>query len=532
MIFSIFTLFVALSLSLVSAYYSVLGLMAIFSAAAIPIAIMGVTLEVAKITTTVWLHYYWEEAPKKIKFYLFSAVGFLMLLTSLGSFGFLSKAHLDQAVPSGDVQSQVALFDEKIKTQRDNIDSYRKALAQMDTAVDQIMSRTNDENGATKAANLRKNQAKERTRLANDIDLAQKQITKLQEERAPIASNLRKVEAEVGPIKYIAAVIYGDNADQNLLEAAVRWVIVVIIFVFDPLAVVLILAATTSLDWARKARHDRKTEKHHDVDIEAVKQAYADETHLLASSVSLLEDELERTRKSMDSQSEEWKNKELNLQHISKALSEITSHVEELNETIATLQEAYNVVSTHNSVTLKDLRLMIEEYDGLVDRNEELRTEYQELVNLLSELATKEQVDTKAGPEVNYDLLPEPAPALQVETPATLGDPFPVKPTVSLPEPISPTNHSFTFGASMPANPAIGDMFLLTITQPFTLHKFNGIHWMGVDKNTNTSYMSDPAYVQFLIDLVDRGDIDVDDLTDLEREEIAAKLEEEANANK
>lgn len=530
MIFSIFTLFVALSLSLVSAYYSVLGLMAIFSAAALPIAIMGVTLEIAKITTTVWLHYYWEEAPRKIKFYLFSAVGFLMLLTSLGSFGFLSKAHLDQAVPSGDVQQQVALFDEKIKTQRDNIDSYRKALAQMDAAVDQTLSRTDSESGATKAANLRRSQAKERTRLAADIELAQKQITKLQEERAPVASNLRKVEAEVGPIKYIAAVIYGDNADQNLLESAVRWVIVVIIFVFDPLAVVLILAATTSLDWARKARQDCKKEKHHDVDIEAVKQAYADETHLLASSVSLLEDELERTRKSMDSQSEEWKNKELNLQHISKALTEITAHVEELNETIATLQEAYNVVSTHNTVTLKDLRLMIEEYDGLVDRHEEMRSEYQDLVNLLSGLANTE----KEAPTVNYDLLPDPTPAVDVAPAATevVGTPFPVRPNVSMPEPVTPINYTFTFGASKPPNPAIGDMFLLTITKPFTLHKFNGIQWMIVDKEANSSFMSDPAYVQFLIDLVDRGEIDVDELTDVEREEIAAKLEEEANANK
>lgn len=528
MIFSIFTLFVALSLSLVSAYYSVLGLMAIFSAAAIPIAIMGITLEIAKITTTVWLHYYWEEAPRKIKFYLFSAVGFLMLLTSLGSFGFLSKAHLDQAVPSGDVQQQVALFDEKIKTQRDNIDSYRKALAQMDAAVDQTLSRTDSESGATKAANLRRSQAKERTRLAADIDLAQKQITKLQEERAPVASNLRKVEAEVGPIKYIAAVIYGDNADQNLLEAAVRWVIVVIIFVFDPLAVVLILAATTSLDWARQARADKKKEKHHTIDIDALKDVYESETHLLVSSVSQLEEELEKTKQSMSHQSEEWKSKELNLQHISKALTEITEHVEELNGTIATLQEAYNVVSTHNSVTHKDLRLMIEEYDGLLDRNEELRREYQALADTIATLIEQERVRDEKIAEELLELIEE--QTVEVNTATPTEDLFPVRPTVTMPEPVSPVNYTFTFGASRPLHPAIGDMFLLTVAQPFKLFKFNGNTWMEVDKAANASFMSDPAYVQFLIDMVDRGDLDIDDLSDIEQEEIARKLEEEANA--
>jgi hypothetical protein len=397
----------------------------------------------------------------------------------------------------------------------------------MDAAVDQTLSRTDSESGATKAANLRRSQAKERTRLAADIDLAQKQITKLQEERAPVASNLRKVEAEVGPIKYIAAVIYGDNADQNLLEAAVRWVIVVIIFVFDPLAVVLILAATTSLDWARQARADRKKEKYHNVDIESLKEVYENETHLLVSSVSQLEEELEKTKQSMTNQSEEWKNKELNLQHISKALSEITAHVEELNGTISILQEAYNVVSTHNSVTHKDLRLMIEEYDGLLDRNEELRREYQELANVITKLLEQENIRDQKIEEELLDMVED---QVDVNSATPTDDLFPVRPTVTMPEPVSPVNYTFTFGASRPLHPAIGDMFLLTVSQPFKLFKFNGNNWMEVDKAANASFMSDPSYVQFLIDMVDRGDLDIDDLTDIEQEEIAKKLEEEANA--
>ena len=121
-----------------------------------------------------------------------------MVLTSMGVFGFLSKAHLDQAVPSGDVQAQVQIFDDKIQTQKDNIKTARAALSQMDTAVDQVMGRSNDEKGADKAVAIRRSQARERTALQNDISKAQTEITKLQEQRAPIASQARKVEAERG----------------------------------------------------------------------------------------------------------------------------------------------------------------------------------------------------------------------------------------------------------------------------------------------------------------------------------------------
>ena len=245
---------VALCLSAIAAFYSIVGLMAIFAAAAIPIAVMGSILEIAKLTVTVWLHEYWAQCKRSMKLYLVPAVAVLMLITSMGIFGFLSKAHLDQAVPTGDVAARVQLIDEKIKTERDNIEAARKALRQMDESVDQTMSRSNDEKGADKAAQLRRSQARERGVLQNDIASAQKKIAALNEERAPIASELRKVEAEVGPVKYIAALIYGDNPDANLLEKAVRWVIIILVLVFDPLAVMMLLAATESMQWERQRR--------------------------------------------------------------------------------------------------------------------------------------------------------------------------------------------------------------------------------------------------------------------------------------
>jgi hypothetical protein len=225
---------------------------AIFAAAAIPIIIMGVTLEISKLVATVWLKMNWSRAPKLMRAYLLTAIAVLMLITSMGIFGFLSKAHLDQAVPTGDIAAKVAIIDEKIKTERDNIEAARRALAQMDVTVDQTIARSSDEKGADKAVALRRSQQRERTVLQNEIAAAQKKIAAYNEERAPIAKDLRAIEAEVGPIKYIAALIYGENPDANVLEKAVTWVIIIIVFVFDPLAVILLLASQYSFQWFRK----------------------------------------------------------------------------------------------------------------------------------------------------------------------------------------------------------------------------------------------------------------------------------------
>lgn len=232
----------ALSLSTVAAYYSIMGLIAIFSAAVVPIMVMGGVLEVAKLVVTSWLYRNWKETHWLMRTYFCTAIAILMLLTSMGIFGFLSKAHSDQSLVSGDVLAKISVYDEKIKISKENIDANRKALKQMDEAVDQTMGRSDSEKGADKAIAIRRSQAKERARILAEIATEQKTIAELNEARAPIAAEVRKVEAEVGPIKYIAAMIYGDNPDANMLEGAVRIMILLIVFVFDPLAVLMFIA--------------------------------------------------------------------------------------------------------------------------------------------------------------------------------------------------------------------------------------------------------------------------------------------------
>jgi hypothetical protein len=240
---------VALSLSALAAYYAVMGLIAIFAAAVVPIALMGSLLEASKLVVASWLYRNWKEIPTLMKSYFVGALIVLMMLTSMGIFGFLSKAHLDQAIPSGDVQSKLALIDEKIKTEKENINANRKELTQLDAQVDQTIARTTEASGTDRAIAIRRGQQKDRVRILNEIGAAQAKIAKYNEERAPIASEVRKVEAEVGPIKYIAALIYGDESanDITMLEKAVRIVTILIVIVFDPLAVLLLIAANWNL---------------------------------------------------------------------------------------------------------------------------------------------------------------------------------------------------------------------------------------------------------------------------------------------
>ena len=171
MIFGYLILFIAVLISAIAAYYSIVGLAAIFAAAVVPVMVMGGALEAGKIIATVWLHNNWKRAGFAFKAYLVPAIAFLMVLTSMGIFGFLSKAHSDQSLVSGDSQAKIAIYDEKIRTAKDNIESARKQLKQMDEAVDQMMGRSTDERGAERANQIRQRQLKDRQALARDIEV-------------------------------------------------------------------------------------------------------------------------------------------------------------------------------------------------------------------------------------------------------------------------------------------------------------------------------------------------------------------------
>ena len=241
------TFLTAIALSAVAAYYSVIGLAAIFPGSFLPVVVMGSVLEGSKLVTVSWLYNNWKQCPILIKTYLCMAITILMLITSMGIFGFLSKAHLEHSSDNAPLLNKIAILDEKIKTEKENVDANRKILKQYDEIVDQTMGRTTDEKGTDKAQAIRRTQQKDRSRILQEINQSQTAIAGYSEERAPLSNELKKTEADVGPIKYIAALLYSETLNADILDKAVRLVILLIIVVFDPLAVLLLIAANMSM---------------------------------------------------------------------------------------------------------------------------------------------------------------------------------------------------------------------------------------------------------------------------------------------
>jgi hypothetical protein len=505
MFLSYFTLLTALSLSVVAAWYSILGLTAIFASAVIPIIIMGGILEVAKVTVTVWLHEYWHRCRLLMKCYLVPAVFMLMVITSMGIFGFLSKAHTDQSLVSGDVQAKIAVYDEKIKTAKDNIDANRKALKQMDEAVDQVMGRSTDEKGADKAVSLRRAQAKERNRLIAEIAAEQKKIAVISEERAPIAAEVRKVEAEVGPIKYIAALVYGDNPDTNLLERAVRWVIIILVVVFDPLAIMMVLAATESMKWEREWRSQPAYEPDDGpLTDEQIAQLRATAEPELPQgetvTVSRLFDdpgehpadtfdhELETT-KAVDPHPPGWMYNELQ----SNPLNE-----QQVEEVIAEFEQLRAQPVKFNQDYLDALAQEIEpeEHD-----NPDVKAAIKQWKSENPDKTIKEERAKFATGRIDR------LPWAQLTADNDLGR-----------EPTS------GFGIRFPANPVKGDTYMRVDQMPNVLYKFNGVHWIIVDKNLTDNYTYDEAYIEHLIAKLTSGEYDPDMLSDAEADAIARRV--------
>ncbi len=506
MFLSYVTLAVALSLSVIAAYYSIAGLAAIFAAAVIPIIVMGSILELGKVVVTLWLHEYWRQCRFLMKAYLVPAVAVLMLITSMGIFGFLSKAHTDQGLISGDVQAKIAVYDEKIRTERENIDASRKALKQLDEAVDQIMGRSTSEEGAARAVQIRRSQQAERGRLLKEIEQSQKRITALNEERAPIAAEVRKVEAEVGPIKYIAALVYGDNADANLLEAAVRWVIILLVVVFDPLAIMMLLAATESLKWEKQ----RKPQE--DEEFEAALEKKREVARALDQGGDLPPED---TVISTDPHPTGWMfgavprptpEKSILEQH--PYLTAGFSHFENLKPMVAPREQPLGTTVYVNPP----------DWGTTPIPNTERPGDYLTLPEEPEESAAMQAAMGRWKEENPNDTLKHQRSLLERGVITEL--PW-MKYLKQEPQ--------FGFGTVFPAEPIKGDTWIKTDQIPNQLYKFNGNQWIQVDKTQSDNYTYDMAYIDHLISKIETGEYDPEMLSESEQAQVAQRLESKSN---
>jgi len=508
-VFSLSTLalLVALMLSSIAAWYSVAGLTAIFAAAVTPIMIMGGSLEFAKVVTTIWLHRYWDKCKLGMKSYLTLAVVVLAIVTSMGIFGFLSKAHMDQGVPTGDIAAQISLIDEKINSQkeyinseRDNIESARKTISQMDAQVSARLDRGTNEQSAERSVQIRAQQKSERAALTKEIATSQDHIeqansviAQLNQEKAPIAAKFRKVEAEVGPIKYIAALIYGDNPDQALLERAVRWVIILLIFVFDPLALMLVIAAISSYKWELEITDEIVptttaeplppiTEDVSEVKIdnnviptEPIIEPTVNDTTIdnMDTSVPLPKKKLVKSKRKVKQTKVE-------------PIQEVTIPAEIVEEPVLeSIQEPIQEPKPDKPkvidkpINTVGVTLVTDVGGGYVKFNDGV---YQR--NALKELRP--------------DLF-----AVRVD---------------------NGVKSSTNFGTQFPKIAAKGDIFVRVDVLPNRAYKFDGNKWIEQNKTTTQSYLYNKDYIEFLIEKIKLGEYDLDMLSEHERAEIESYL--------
>jgi hypothetical protein len=261
MLFVLLVFVVALFVAITAAWFSIIGLMAIFAGSAISIAVMAGGLEAAKLLTASWLYRNWDESPGALKYPLTAMTVILMIITSLGIFGFLSKAHIEQGAPVGNNIAKIERLDQRIAREQKIVDDATSVVLQLDDAVKTLIEydRIRGPNGSIA---VRESQKEERATLSATIDEAQDNIDKLTDEKFALQSEVRAFEVEVGPIKYVADIIYGPDAGKTAIESAVQWLIIIIIFVFDPLAILLLIAANYSLiDYGLKLRPKDEREK-------------------------------------------------------------------------------------------------------------------------------------------------------------------------------------------------------------------------------------------------------------------------------
>lgn len=474
MFLSYFTLLVALSLSAVAAWYSIVGLTAIFAAAVIPIVIMGGILEVAKLTATVWLHEHWARCRWLMKSYLVSAVIILMVITSMGIFGFLSRAHIEQSAPIGDTAAQIEIIEEKIEIEQQVIAQYRQDLE----ILNQQIERFSELGAVTRGVNARATQQAERETIFDQIAQSQSMITELRQQRAPLAADIRKIETEVGPIKYIAALIYGDNPDQNLLEKAVRWVIILLVVVFDPLAIMLLLAATESLRWRKESA-----------------PAYEPDDGPLTDS------QLEEIQAAVD----EWKRDNQSIDEMEPAAPKTV--VSEQQVPVSQSHPYLHKDFSH----FENLQPMVVPVETAPDEDDD---DAEELPGVKAAIKKWKSLNPNDTIKNQRHLLQR-------------GDTTEL-PWMALVEELPDIEPQHSFGAQLPSTGHKRDTHVRTDLVPNRVFKHNGTDWIEVDKHQNDSYTYNTAYVDHLIEKIALGQYDPDLLSESESEQVALRLQQKA----
>jgi len=600
MFLNIIALITAVTISAVAAYYSIVGLTAVFSGVFIPIIIMGGALEVGKIVTTVWLHTYWKDLRWFLKWYMTAAVIVLMFITSMGIFGFLSRAHIEVTSQAGSSYLLIQQVDQSIALEQKRIEDSRAVIKQLDDSVTSLLqgsaSNAVRDNNRTaqltaQATKLRQSQKKERDALMATIDDANKRIAVLSKDKLKLEQDKAKIEAEVGPVKYIAQLIYGDTVNKDLLERAVRWVIIIIVAVFDPLAVAMVLGVTMVLNARKNRKTDEPVIEERVVEVERIVEVPVEKIvevervvevpveKVVTQAVPIFQDKIVEVPVEVEKivEIEKIVEKEVPVEVIKEVeverivevpvdrvqveyvtdpalvteLNEQRDRAEqaevELAEVLATVEQLRNeepkviekIVEVEKPIeVIKEKIIEIEkpiekivEVERIVEREVPVEVikeiekivEIEKPVEVIREVEVIKQDDSKIK-ELESEienLKKQLEPKQPANIPLALGDALSAKADGA--EPNAPSG----FGTEFPANPQVGQLFLRVDTIPNTLYKWNGVKWIQVDKNQNTSYVNNERLISTLMDKLRAGEIEWEDLTPAEQDAIMPNMKKE-----
>jgi hypothetical protein len=522
MILNILAMISAVAISSVAAYYSIAGLIAIFSGAFWPIVIMGSALEFGKIITTVWLHGNWSKLNTFLKYYMSVAVVVLMFVTSMGIFGFLSRAHIETAATQSDNTLLIKQIDQNISVEQQRIVDNQNIIKQMDDAVNSLLSgsaanATRDNNRtasmAGQATKLRSQQKPERDAANKTIDETNARLQELNNQKLKLEQQQLKVEAEVGPIKYIAQLIYGDAIDKSLLERAVRWVIICIVFVFDPLAVSLVLGVSVSMGKRREEIEEHTTY----VDREVIKEVEKIVEVPVERVVTVYNNEAIERAEKLAAEVEELRNREPEVvyQEITQPVPIFRDVVVEKIVEVPTITEVEKIVE----VPVETIR----EVEKIVERTVEVPVETIREVEKIVEVHDNKTIveltsaidGLLAELESKNNQIHELQAIIQIDKEEKVG--------------IDETNFTFDIsndiiGPTLPSIASLGRLFILT-SQPNNLYKFNGSSWILVDRDSNTSYTQNTNWKNWQLGRLQRAEIEWDDMTPAEQQ----ALEEQFN---
>lgn len=250
MFIGIVSIIAAVVLSGVSAFFSVTGIQTIFSGALLGATLMGISLEFSKISATVWLYLWWKKASKLIRGYLTFAVAALILVSSIGIYGYLTKAYVGQEQQVSQNETEIERIDERIARQQENINRAETQLEQLNEAIDRYI----ELDVITRGLEEREQQREDRARLNEQINEAQSQIDSLRDQKFEIQQEVEQMEVNVGPIRYIAAFLYQTDEPEKYYDNAARFFIILLVLVFDPFAVLMMVAGNISIDHARRGK--------------------------------------------------------------------------------------------------------------------------------------------------------------------------------------------------------------------------------------------------------------------------------------